>query len=390
MAANWQIGDKIQGRWEIRRILRGHLSIVYIVYNSEFNKSFAVKTFQDEVFAWSPTIAERFMQEAVTWVCLDLHPNITQAQMMQRIEDKPFLFLEYVSGGDLSNWIGASRLTKDLRQVLSFAIQFCKGMTHAISRGIKAHGGIKPQNCLITEDDTLKVTDFGLARVFDKVDTTNWGKGKAGKREKGHGGLLGQIFGKHLASSEGNVETSPTQDPRITFHGIVTGVKACAYKAPEQFDDVNRVDMQTDIYSFGVLLFQMITGRLPFIGQTWQEFAQLHKTQPPPALGIQHPALRTMVEACLAKDPGDRFVDFGRVQEQLTELYEALLEKPVVQPVTGPDRTPPEEVDKEMPLNSLKEEAQEEDADLNFAETVNLRTEHLGSNKGVALEASKP
>src|SRR5579862_9377397 len=87
--------------------------------------------------------------------------------MVEKIQGKPFLFLEYVSGGDLAAWIGTPRLTEDISQVLRFAVQFCDGMIHALSKGIRAHRDIKPRNCLITVDGTLKVTDFGLAKLLE-------------------------------------------------------------------------------------------------------------------------------------------------------------------------------------------------------------------------------
>ena len=156
MVKNWQIGDCLHDRWEIHNIMRGGMGVIYVVYDHEWQTVFAAKTFRDEVFARSRLIAEHFHKEALIWINLDAHPNIAEARFVQDIQGKPFLFLEYVSGGDLSGWIGTPRLTEDLPQVLRFAIQFCDGMTHALAKGIKAHRDIKPQNCLITQDRTLR------------------------------------------------------------------------------------------------------------------------------------------------------------------------------------------------------------------------------------------
>ena len=157
MAKEWLDGS--QKRWEIGKILGGGMGRVYIVYDHEWRDALAAKTFQDELFKRNPMVAERFTQEALAWIRLDRHENIAQARWVVNIEGKPFLFLEYVSGGDLSDWIGTPRLSEDLPQVLRFAIQFCDGMSHALSKGIQAHRDIKPGNCLITEDHILKVTD---------------------------------------------------------------------------------------------------------------------------------------------------------------------------------------------------------------------------------------
>ena len=88
--------------------------------------------------------------------------------------------------------------------------------------------------------------------------------------------------------------------------------------APELFDDPRQVDVRADIYAFGVLLFQMATGKLPFTGQTWQELAHLHRTQPLPALSPQLAGLGPLLETCLAKDPAQRFANFHAVRSSST------------------------------------------------------------------------
>jgi len=217
MATDWKIGDRIQNRWEIYKILRGGMGIVYVVYDHESHQAFAAKTFQDEIFARSPAIAHRFTQEALTWISLDAHQNVAQARAVQTIEGKPYLFLEYVSGGDLGGWIGTLRLTEDLPQVLRFAFHFCDGMTHALAKGIKAHRDIKPQNCLITGDGMLKVTDFGLAKVFDDASLVE-------------------------------TETPDIESLKLSLTRTGMAAGTCTHMAPEQFDDAKRVDVRADIF----------------------------------------------------------------------------------------------------------------------------------------------
>jgi tetratricopeptide (TPR) repeat protein len=290
MLKTWQIGDQIEGRWEVFNILEGGAGVVYIVYDHAFRESFAAKTFRDEIFARSPLIASRFEREALAWVKLDIHPNVAEARMVEKIESKPFLFLEYVSGGDLASWIGSPRLTEDLSQVLRFAVQFCDGMIHALKKGIRAHRDIKPRNCLITTDGVLKVTDFGLAKLLD--------------------------------------DDLSEDAPSVRTQGLnlsMTTMGTCTHMAPEQFKNARRVDLRADIYSFGVMLFQMISGNLPFNGANWRDLEKMHTTQRPPLLPCSEPQLAQLVQTCLEKDRGNRYSDFGQVRERLRSIYQKIV-----------------------------------------------------------------
>jgi Serine/threonine protein kinase len=157
-------------------------------------------------------------------------------------------------------------------------------MTHALSKGIKAHRDLKPQNCLIGGDDTLKVSDFGLAKTVD------------------------------------DVSHSETETPGRSFNLLQsqTGVGAGTpwYMSPEQFDDAKNVDVRADIYSLGVILFQMVTGELPFTGNNWNELKHKHKTLLPPQLDLPLTKINDVIQTCLAKLPSDRFMDFQAARER--------------------------------------------------------------------------
>ncbi len=355
MQTSWQIGDQIQDRWEIFKILEGGVGVVYIVYDHVFHESFAAKTFRDEVFACSPLIADRFMQEALAWVRLDVHPNITQARMLERIEGKPFLFLEYVSGGDLGSWIGTPRLKEDLCQVLRFALQFCDGMNHAFKKGIRAHRDIKPRNCLITRDGVLKVTDFGLAKLLDEE--------------------------KSAAVSDLGARTQ-------SFNLTATAVGTCTHMAPEQFENPARVDLRADIYSFGVMLFQMVRGELPFVGQNWLELERLHKTQPPPYLPETDPRVADLVRTCLAKDPAQRYSDFMELRDRLGNIYQSIVGSPPPAPAEGAALSAIHWSNKGSSLDHLGRHA-ESIACYEAALQIDPQFVSAWFNKGVALYASR-
>ncbi len=322
MSRSWQIGEFIKGRWEVHKVLYGGVGEVYIVYDQAFGEPFAAKTFQDQVFAYSPTVADRFMREALAWIRMDVHPNVTQARMVEKIEGKPFLFLEYVSGGDLGSWIGTPRLLQDLPQILRFAIQFCEGMIHALSKGIRAHRDIKPANCLISHDGVLKITDFGLVQIREQASPAN---------------------SSAAARSGGSVP------PALTNAAIGT----CTHMAPERFDEPGPEDVRSDVYSFGVMLYQMVKGELPFVGETWEDLQRLHKTQKPERVVGTNRALADLIQACLAKSPAHRPNNFVEVRQVLVQIYENVTGTSCPQPAKGSALSAAQLINKGSSLDNL-------------------------------------
>jgi tetratricopeptide (TPR) repeat protein len=355
MKTTWQIGDQIEGRWDVFNILEGGAGVVYIVYDRAIQESFAAKTFRDEIFARSPLIAARFEREALAWVSLDVHPNVTEARMVDKIRGKPFLFLEYVSGGDLAGWIGSPRLTEDVPQVLRFAIQFCDGMIHVLSKGIRAHRDIKPRNCLITSDGVLKVTDFGLAKLIDDDFCA------------------------------GTINTT-----HHNFNLSATTMGTCTHMAPEQFKNAKEVDLRADIYSFGVMLFQMVSGNLPFNSDNWNDLEQMHQTRVPPLLTCTDANLAKLIQTCLAKDPNSRFSDFTQLRNRLSSIYQEVVGTPPAEPVKGPALTALQWNNKGSSLDKLGKH-RESIACYDSAIRLNPRFASAWFNKGVSLlESGQP
>jgi hypothetical protein len=122
MVPLWHVGDRIQNRWEVHHVQPGSVGLVYIVYDHEIQLPYAVKTLQEAWMARHAAVAERFVQAAQTWMNLDAHAHIVQAHFVEMIDGQPLLFLEYVSGGDLRDWLGIPRLTHDLPQVVRLAV----------------------------------------------------------------------------------------------------------------------------------------------------------------------------------------------------------------------------------------------------------------------------
>ena len=169
MVGAYSIGDWIGGRFQVFDVHEGGMSLVYVV-NDQLGGSgpqvVALKTLRGELLGSRIRIS-RFAAECRIWVQLGEHANIVRAHSVEVIEGRPYAVLELIQGGDLSRWIGTQRL--DLAQALRFGYQFCVGMEHALRQGLHCHRDIKPGNLLVTEDGTLKITDFGLARVSEEM-----------------------------------------------------------------------------------------------------------------------------------------------------------------------------------------------------------------------------
>lgn len=300
-------GELLGGRFEVFNALAGGLGIVYLVFDRQEGVPLAAKTFLADLQPGSHAL-DAFRREAHTWIGLERHPNIVAAERFEVYNGRPFLFLEFVDGGDLQQWIGTPRLTPEL--ALRLAIDFCDGMVHAAAKGLRVHRDIKPANCMMTSSGRLKITDFGLAKVVDEA-------GLAAHRQD-------QAMAAWLVEVARGVDRPPPQgNPHATGAGVAMGTYT--HMPPEQFVDAAVVDVRADIYSFGVMLHEMLTGRLPFEGTDLQQFAYHHFRTPAPHLDPEFgPHLDGLLQACLAKTPAARPADFGQVRARLVTAMQAL------------------------------------------------------------------
>ena len=314
-SGKWQIGDRIQNRYEIHRILGGPgksgMGIVYICYDHEYKVPVAMKTFQDR-FLQDRASIDRFKLEAEVWVRLEKHRNIVQAKYVNEIEGRPYIFLEYVVGdeqygADLSGWMRGSGLSLPL--ILNFSIHFCHGMFYA-NRKFKemgklfVHRDIKPSNIMITRDRVVKITDFGLVRVF---------------AESGND-IFPMTFGDESHKRLG-----------LSKSGRIWGTPP--YLSPEQCRGETDIDSRSDIYSFGCVLYEMLTRRNVFEARTIDEFIY-HHLNTIPRSPKAHQTLDNVVLKCLKKEPVQRFQTFEDLEEVLSELYHKLTGE-VVKPPEG-------------------------------------------------------
>ncbi len=316
--ARWQAGDAIAGRWHVHDVLAGPFGVVYVVFDGESGEVFAAKAFSDVLLQWDRILPHRFKKEALQWLKLGHHQNLVHPRFIRSVDGCPLLFFEYVCGTNLGQWIGTANLTDDPVMVLRLALQLCDGLEFAQSNGIGAHRNIKPENCLITPQHVLKITDLGLSKALDDSLIAASVDARVVVRARTRADLAELVHGRRAEDGQ-------------------TGAATAIYLAPEQFAGSKHVDRRADIYAFGVLLFQMVTGTLPFVATSWMEYERLHKTQQPPLLPQRHQLFGEVIYGCLAKDAPRRFTDFAAVRQQLAQLYRSLTGQTYARPLEDDD-----------------------------------------------------
>jgi serine/threonine protein kinase/Tfp pilus assembly protein PilF len=288
-------GEDLNG-WCIRQVLRGGMSTVYVCETP--SGILAVKTLRPEL-AKLPGAEGRFRREAEAWVLLGSHPHIAEALMITEDKGRSMIVTRYQSGGSLDALIGTAKFT--LAGVVTFGIQFCLGMQHAhkVIPGF-VHRDIKPANILIGADTLFKIADFGLVKFFDDSD-------------------MRAALDREHAISSGAVGVYRTRSGRA-------GGGTLPYMAPEQFEDFSSADVRTDIYAFGVVVFEILTGRLPIkpASHRAEDWYHAHLSSSVPDIREYDSsipgALADLVKSCLAKHHSDRPEHFGLILERFREI----------------------------------------------------------------------
>lgn len=327
-------GDVIGNNYEVYDVIgRGGFGIVYKAFSRSMGEVFALKTFRDEYFNDSDK-KDRFYREARVWIDLDRHPYIVKAALAEEIDERLYIAMEYI-GPDEAGHNSLDAYIKHrqigLTQILKWGIQFCYAMQYAYGKGVKCHRDIKPANILISSGD-IKISDFGLAGAFDGSPSPNGppSKKKGGSDEKKS---ARDVFIAHEDM------TGAYQ----TMTGTVFGTPA--YMSPEQFIDASSCDARSDIYSFGIVLYQMATGgALPFMAELpggrleaemmryFNEMQRLHNETPDPELNSP---LAGIIHRALEKKPQNRYQSFDELRVELETLLLARSGEKVSPPVPG-------------------------------------------------------
>ena len=266
---SFTIGEKVGPYQILEEVGRGGMATVYKAYHASLDRHVAIKV-MDAAMSSDRDFNERFRREARVIARLD-NPHIVPVYDFDEHDGQPYLVLKFIDGQTLGQRIKSSPLSKI--EILELVMAVGNGLQYAHKQGI-LHRDIKPSNVLISREGNIYITDFGLARMV-----------------------------------EGN--SSLTGDTIIgTPH----------YISPEQALNTEKLDERTDIYSFGVMIFEIVTGRVPFDSDTAFSVIEDHIYTPPPPPRSIKPDLSYDVEdvilKALAKKRTDRF-------EKVSDLVKA-------------------------------------------------------------------
>jgi serine/threonine-protein kinase len=303
------VGELIAGRYELEELVgSGGMSNVFRAHDRLLERTVALKILHEQ-YTRDEDYVERFRREARAVAQLT-HPNIVTVIDRGEQDGRQFIVFEYVDGQNLKELSAHGPL--DAREAIGLALQVAHALSFAHARGL-VHRDVKPQNVLLNEDGQAKVTDFGIARSLDV-----------------HG---------------------------VTQTGTVLGTSD--YIAPEQARG-QKVDPKTDIYSLGVVLYELLTGEVPFSGDNFVAVAMRHVSEPPPSVLEHRPdcpvRVDLAIQRAMAKDPADRFAS---MDELCTELEACLAELDgrdgegatmIVPPAPRPRRARPQRERRRFPV----------------------------------------
>jgi eukaryotic-like serine/threonine-protein kinase len=289
------------GRYEIRFLLgAGGMGEVYLAQDTSLNRKVALKVLPAEV-ASNQDRMRRFKQEATAAASLN-HPNIAHIYEIGEASGLNFIAMEYVDGSTLREKIHSA--PEELSKLLRILQHVAEGLAKAHDAGI-VHRDLKPDNIMITSDGHAKILDFGLAKLIER---------------------------------QPNTSSVSSEEPTILQHstpGVILGTMG--YMSPEQAQGKTQdIDNRSDIFAFGCILFEAITGQKAFSGKDHIEALNKIIREPVPPLAAFNPNapadLQRIVRRCLAKDPEQRYQNIKDVAIELKEVRRDLQETSVTVP----------------------------------------------------------
>ena len=311
-------GQKINDRYEIiRSIGEGGMANVYLGYDTILDRNVAIKVLRGDL-SNDEKFVRRFQREALSASSL-AHPNIVEVYDVGEDNGLYYIVMEYIEGKTLKQLL-KKRGTLTLSEAIDIMLQLTDGMAHAHDSYI-IHRDLKPQNIMIKDDGQIKITDFGIAMALNSTQLTQ------------------------TNSVMGSVHYLPPEQ---------ASGKGCTIKS--------------DIYSMGIIFYELLSGSLPFRGDNAVEIALKHMRDPLPSLREENPAIPQSIENIIrkatAKNPKNRYEDARSMHEDLlTALDDDRMDEPVYQ-----YKYPEHETDNTKRIKKLeniedKKEAEEDKTD---------------------------
>ncbi|HEX9161183.1 MAG TPA: protein kinase [Thermoanaerobaculia bacterium] len=275
------IGDLFAGRYRIEQVLgRGGMGVVYRAIDTHLDEVVAIKTLPGDVMHRSPEDLERFKRE-IRMARRITHRNVLRTYDYGEAQGVYFISMEFVRGYTLAELLTEAEARQLApRVVMGIARQICRGLQAAHEQGI-IHRDIKPQNVLIDAKGEVKLMDFGIARMSEAAEA-------------------------------------------MTQAGLIVGTPH--YMSPEQVQG-KQLDPRSDVYSIGILIYEMLAGKRPFESPSLTGILTSHITETPKPLDELRPEVGERVNAivmrCLAKDPKARYADAGALLADLDTVQSA-------------------------------------------------------------------
>jgi serine/threonine protein kinase len=285
-----EIGQTISHYRIIEKLGAGGMGVVYKAEDTKLGRSVALK-FVSEELAEDRQALERFRREARAASALN-HPNICVIHDIEEAGGRHFIAMEYVAGKTLDHWI--SRKGLKLADALGYSIQIADALAKAHAAGI-IHRDLKPSNIMVAEDGRVKILDFGLAKLTEKSEAA-----------------------EHAATA-----TTMTAERLDTEKGTIVGT--VAYMSPEQAEGKG-VDARSDIFSFGSVMYEMLTGQKAFHGESKVSTlsAILHKDPKSVSeiCSVLPAEVERILNRCLRKDPQRRWQTMSDLKVALQDAKE--------------------------------------------------------------------
>lgn len=316
------IGEVISERYKIVKYLGGGMSSVYLATDIILNREVVVKMIKADPLDKEKSV-RRFQREVESTIQLS-HPNIVSVLDVDETDEYHILVTEVVHGVNLKEHI-LKNSPLDIDEVIRIAMMTLRGIEHAHDRGI-IHRDIKPQNILLDTNGRVKITDFGIAKALSETRMTE----------------TNQVIG------------------------------SVQYISPEQAKGQN-TDERTDIYSFGVMLFELLTGRLPYEAETAVSVALKHISEPFPNISEYRDipvGLKNIIMKCTEKEPVNRYryaddvlsalVYYKDVSEPYEPVKKEEQEKTMVTPIPAAKPSEPVKAAEQEPVSKENNEAETE------------------------------